>query len=109
MDGTRTRTSRGKTLSSSGTAPLKPKPALSGPPTASGKRVPILISRVPHSNFGGCPILNFAFFAKFRVGMLEHGQVRDGRVLTARLSQTKVQPTPLNVSKGLNERAKSVS
>ena len=34
MDGPRTRTSRGKTLSSSATAPLKPNPGLSGPPAA---------------------------------------------------------------------------
>src|SRR5438876_9633041 len=32
MDGTKTRTSGGKTLSSRRTAPLKPKPGLSGPP-----------------------------------------------------------------------------
>ena len=32
MDGTKTRTSGGKTLSSCRTAPLKPKPGLSGPP-----------------------------------------------------------------------------
>jgi hypothetical protein len=32
MDGTKTRTSGGKTLSSDRTAPLKPKPGLSGPP-----------------------------------------------------------------------------
>src|SRR5208282_1797708 len=35
MDGTKTRTSGGKTLSSGGTAPLKPKPGLSGPPVPS--------------------------------------------------------------------------
>ena len=32
MDGTKTRTRGGNTLSSGGTAPLKPKPGLSGPP-----------------------------------------------------------------------------
>ncbi len=32
MDGAKTRTSGGKTLSSCRTAPLKPKPGLSGPP-----------------------------------------------------------------------------
>src|SRR5208282_2179040 len=37
MDGTKTRTSGGKTLSSGGTAPLKPKPGLSGPPVRPPK------------------------------------------------------------------------
>src|SRR5580704_3390760 len=35
MDGTKTRTSGGKTLSSGKTAPLKPTPGLSGPPDES--------------------------------------------------------------------------
>ena len=36
MDGAKARTSAGKTLSSRRTAPLKPKPGLSGPPVESG-------------------------------------------------------------------------